>query len=323
MRIGIVSPDPESTSGGVERYCHLLSESLTELGHNCSVIKWPIDSPHRFDLIITNGMIGGRTQGVSRIHIAHGCWVSLMLRGSIEASRRWRIRRLIQGAYAEMRAGRNAFRVAVSNSAADEWRKIYRLRCRAVIPSPVDTKRFRRGDKYSARQFLGLPVDRLIAVFVGRAEMGKCPSIATQASDLVGWTVVHAGSGTIPGSMPLGTVGGDQLLAAYHAADAMILPSRYEGCSLAILEALACGTPVVSSRIGWMKELAERIPGYDKLLAEPDDVSGFAQALRCSLNAEVDVTKASQYVRSHHDLDSFGNAWKQILEQFEEENFSR
>jgi glycosyltransferase involved in cell wall biosynthesis len=66
-----------------------------------------------------------------------------------------------------------------------------------------------------------------------------------------------------------------QLLAA---SDVFCLPSLYEGSSLAVLEAMAAGTPVVSSAIGGTEELVE--DGCSGLLVAPGDAGALAAALR-------------------------------------------
>jgi glycosyltransferase involved in cell wall biosynthesis len=70
-----------------------------------------------------------------------------------------------------------------------------------------------------------------------------------------------------------------QLLAA---ADLFALPSLYEGSSLAVLEAMAAGTPVVSSAIGGTDELIE--DGRSGLLVPPGDAEALAAALRRALD---------------------------------------
>ncbi|HEU5105424.1 MAG TPA: glycosyltransferase [Solirubrobacterales bacterium] len=66
-----------------------------------------------------------------------------------------------------------------------------------------------------------------------------------------------------------------QLLAA---CDVFALPSLYEGSSLAVLEAMAAGIPVVSSAIGGTEELIE--DGRSGLLVPPGDPKALAEALR-------------------------------------------
>jgi glycosyltransferase involved in cell wall biosynthesis len=66
-----------------------------------------------------------------------------------------------------------------------------------------------------------------------------------------------------------------ELLAA---CDVFALPSLYEGSSLAVLEAMAAGIPIVSSAIGGTDELIE--DGRSGLLVAPGDAEGLAAALR-------------------------------------------
>ena len=66
------------------------------------------------------------------------------------------------------------------------------------------------------------------------------------------------------------------LLKAYQDADALALLSRYEGFGLPVLEAMACGTPVVCSNAASLPEVA----GAAARLVDPDDVAGAAAALK-------------------------------------------
>jgi glycosyltransferase involved in cell wall biosynthesis len=62
----------------------------------------------------------------------------------------------------------------------------------------------------------------------------------------------------------------------YSSAAVFAFPSRFEGFGLPLLEAMACGTPVVSS---WASSLPE-VVGDAGLLVEPSDVDGLTDALR-------------------------------------------
>lgn len=66
------------------------------------------------------------------------------------------------------------------------------------------------------------------------------------------------------------------LLKAYQDADALALLSRYEGFGLPVLEAMACGTPVVCSDAASLPEVA----GSAARLVAPDDLAGAAAALK-------------------------------------------
>jgi glycosyltransferase involved in cell wall biosynthesis len=74
----------------------------------------------------------------------------------------------------------------------------------------------------------------------------------------------------LPGFVP-----DDLLPAAYSAAHVFAFPSLYEGFGLPILEAMACGTPVVASRASCLPEVAEGA----SVMIDPDDVEDMAGAL--------------------------------------------
>ena len=63
--------------------------------------------------------------------------------------------------------------------------------------------------------------------------------------------------------------------ALYRGAAAFIFPSRYEGFGLPVLEALACGTPIVGSDVSSIPEVV----GNAGVLLPPDDAEGMAGAM--------------------------------------------
>ena len=73
----------------------------------------------------------------------------------------------------------------------------------------------------------------------------------------------------------LGSIEQNELKRYYSAADVLVVPSFYESFGLVVIEAMACGTPVIASRIGRFKTLIREgrngltfRPGDDLLLAE-------------------------------------------------------
>jgi glycosyltransferase involved in cell wall biosynthesis len=76
-----------------------------------------------------------------------------------------------------------------------------------------------------------------------------------------------------------GFIADDVLPAVYSAAEVLAYPSLYEGFGLPILEAMACGTPVVASRSSCLPEVAEGAA----VLVDPDDVEELAGALEQTL----------------------------------------
>lgn len=75
--------------------------------------------------------------------------------------------------------------------------------------------------------------------------------------------------------MLTGYVSDDELVALYNLADAFAYPSLYEGFGLPVVEAMACGTPVLTSSTTCMPELA----GDAALLVDPSDEDALAAGL--------------------------------------------
>lgn len=80
----------------------------------------------------------------------------------------------------------------------------------------------------------------------------------------------------------LGHVDQPDLPALISGARALAMPSLYEGFGLPVLEAMACGTPVVASNVSSLPEVA----GDAALLVDPHDTDALAEALARSLTDE-------------------------------------
>jgi glycosyltransferase involved in cell wall biosynthesis len=81
----------------------------------------------------------------------------------------------------------------------------------------------------------------------------------------------------------LGTVEEDCLITLYREAAALVYPSRYEGFGLPVLEAMACGAPVIASRAASIPEVL----GDAGMLLDPDEVQGWGRAIASVLSDEV------------------------------------
>lgn len=74
----------------------------------------------------------------------------------------------------------------------------------------------------------------------------------------------------------LGKVPNEKMVAVYHASDALVFPSLYEGFPFPIVEAMASGTPVITSTASSLPETA----GGAALLTDPHDAPAIAAAVR-------------------------------------------
>jgi len=77
-----------------------------------------------------------------------------------------------------------------------------------------------------------------------------------------------------------GVVPDAQLPSLYRSAEALVFPSLYEGFGLPVLEAMACGTPVVTSNVSALPEVA----GNAALLVDPTSVEQIAEAIERLVN---------------------------------------
>jgi len=136
-----------------------------------------------------------------------------------------------------------------------------------VVPNSVDVERFSPADRDEARRALGLPPGERIVVCAARL------AVSQKGQDvlLAAWPAVTAavpearlvlvGDGPDRDALQRAAsarvdFAGEQADTApwFRAADVVVQPSRYETLSLSVLEALACGRPVVATDAIGMKE---------------------------------------------------------------------
>jgi glycosyltransferase involved in cell wall biosynthesis len=168
-----------------------------------------------------------------------------------------------------------------------------------VLPPGVELERFVPGDRAQARAALDIDERAWVAVAVRRLvpRMGLdvlLDAWAEAGTGLDGAQLVLAGDGPERAALEeranalglggqvrfLGRISDAELVALYQAADVCVVPSvALEGFGLVVLEALACGTPVVASDIGG---LPEALAALDSSLIVP---AGDRPALAARLQA--------------------------------------
>jgi glycosyltransferase involved in cell wall biosynthesis len=106
----------------------------------------------------------------------------------------------------------------------------------------------------------------------------------------------------------------ERLADWYRAIDLLIMPSRYENYSNALLEAMACGVPFLASSVGGNKIMAETGAGW---LFQRESVISLTASLRNILSARFQLRargqKGLEYVRTHHSWAATAQRLEEIL----------
>ncbi|HTO95235.1 MAG TPA: glycosyltransferase family 1 protein [Bacteroidota bacterium] len=207
----------------------------------------------------------------------------------------------LQRGYARMMIGHaaRAARAIIADSrfAADELRRYVRVPERKIHVIPLGVSSMYAPDPAgeSARRFrTEHGIDRPFLLYVGSMKPHKNVGLLIRALARTGDTDLQlvcvgervetdgrlaadvARRGLAQRIRSLGWLREEELPGAYHAATALVIPSLYEGFGLTALEAMACGTPVISSHAASLPE----VTGDAALDVSPLSEEGLSDAIR-------------------------------------------
>jgi glycosyltransferase involved in cell wall biosynthesis len=194
-----------------------------------------------------------------------------------------------------------------------------------IVYNGVDTHRFQPGDARSACEELGLPYGKVRVGVIGRIEFRQkqqhllVQALAADPALAASCHLVFAGDG--PDISALQDLICQHQLSGtvlpwcdparlYQALDALVIPSRYEGLPLVMLEALATGTAVLGSDRDGMKDL---LPAEWRF--EPNSAAALAAALTRFIGSDrprPDAALVSR-VRETMSLDSFNRSFSSAV----------
>jgi teichuronic acid biosynthesis glycosyltransferase TuaC len=189
-----------------------------------------------------------------------------------------------------------------------------------VIPNGVDFTLFYQRNRTEMREKYNLPLDKFIIAFTGHFEERKGPNRILEAVrnfDKLG--IVFMGSGPLKFTdqkvLFKGMLEHEKVPELLSAADIFVLPTLSEGCCNAILEAMACGLPVISS-IGDYNN--ESLNNEVSIRVDPMNISKLSNAIellqnnvelrnKMSNEALAHVSKFNVDTRAHRILDWIKN----------------
>ncbi|MDX6218452.1 MAG: D-inositol-3-phosphate glycosyltransferase [Frankiales bacterium] len=211
---------------------------------------------------------------------------------------------------------------------------------RVVTVAPgVDLEHFRLGSASAARTRLGVPPDAVLLLFVGRLQPLKAPDVLLLAAERL-----QEQHPTLP--VHVAVVGGlsgsavdypehlqdlasrlivpvtfappadpDTLRDWYVAADLVAVPSFNESFGLVALEAQACGTPVVATRIGGLRTTVA--DGVSGLLVDGHGTASWTAALERALSRRTALSRGALEHAAHFSwnrtADGLLAAYREVL----------
>jgi len=285
------------------------------------------------DLVVGNGCSTWTPVDVNIVHFVHSAWRTSAVHDS-------RVRKDVHGAYqwlysaVNARMERRALQrsrhvVAVSEKVRDELLEIDVPAERiSVIHNGVDVDEFTPSAAGATdRGAIGLPDAPSLGLFVG--------DIRTPRKGL---DIILAALRTVP-NVHLAVAGATRdspfpALARQHAltdrvhflgfrkdipalmasADFFVFPSRYEACSLVLLEAMAAGLPIITAQTAGGAELVDPTAGI--VLDDPDDTGALSDALfQLAENRahREGMSRVARHIAEHHTWDRMATDYMHLF----------
>jgi glycosyltransferase involved in cell wall biosynthesis len=288
--------------------------------------RWLKKHKKEYDLLVANGFITFFPSDINEVHFVHNAW----MKSSVHTSK---VRKDFYGfyqwvftkfnSYMEKIAFRKSRRiVAVSDQVKNELVdiRIDKNKIQTIL-NGVDIDEFYPGK--TERRKLGLPEKVPLALFVGDIKTSR-KNLGTVLRALQKISELHlAVVGDKKDSPYVQLTKKLNLTERVHflgyrkdisevmrAADMFVFPSRYEACSLVLLEAIASGLPVVTAKTAGGSEIIT--PRAGMLLDDPNDHEKLAESINYLIrNPEKrkDMGKEARKIAERH-------TWKSMAEQY-------
>jgi glycosyltransferase involved in cell wall biosynthesis len=286
---------------------------------------WQWRHRRELDLVHANGFVSWSRADINTSHFVHGAW----LRSPFHT---WRIRRDAYGLYQLLYSycgtwlERWAYRrarlvVAVSVQVRGELIEAgVALPRLIVVPNGVDTEEFKPGD--ASRRALGLPAGKLL-LFVGdiktpRKNLDTLLRALVRVADASLTVVGDCNNSPYPRlAAELGLEHRVSFLGfrrdiarLMQSVDLFVFPSRYEACSLVLLEAAASGLPIVAARTTGGTELLS--PACSVLVDDPGDEAELAATLNRLLENPAGLVRMGSEARRM----ALANSWQVMARRY-------
>ena len=188
-----------------------------------------------------------------------------------------------------------------------------------IKPNAINAAVFYPRNKQEMRSKYGLPKDKILAIFVGRFIENKGPRMLLKATEnLEGLGLIFVGSGiqTLEGDHVVfkDSVSSKEVPELLSAADLFVLPTWHEGSCNAIVEAMACGLPIVSSDI---PEIHVQCNPSFSILVNPHNVNDIESAITSIVSNKEKREEMSRNALQHSKNFEIGERALSILNYIE------
>jgi glycosyltransferase involved in cell wall biosynthesis len=291
--------------------CHALGPTRSRYRYAPRLVPWLRAHRHEYDAVVVNGLWQYSSFGVWRAMRGTGTPYFVFTHGMLDPwfKRTYPIKHVKKWLYwpwAEYRVLRDAAAVLFT---CEQERRLARrsfwlYKCEECVVDygthgPVGDPALQR-ERFLAR-FPQLQAKRCL-LFLGRVHVKKGPDLLLHALAATLRNLPAAATGNLhlvmagpddhayalamkalAGSLGLeqrvtwtGMLTGDLKWGAFHMADAFVLPSHQENFGVAVVEALACGVPVlISSQVNIWEDIAQAGAGF----VDADDIAGTQRLL--------------------------------------------
>lgn len=287
------------------------------------------------EFIIQNGLSAWsicRNKSIPRIVIHHGSWREVskhLSKRSKNIKKRLANKILIYfiNGWFEWLTSRKAINVGVSTSVKNELKSQYYNLDSFAIQNGIDTEVFKKIDVKICRERYKLNDEDFIICFTGRLEYRKGNDILVELSHKAYkedrsikflFATDQETTGFADNVIYLENVAYEDMPYVYSASDLFIMPTRYEGCSYSIIEAMSCNTPIVISSVGHGSDISQCGSLKKVVLDELDYAVYWERIIELKNNREL-LKKigddGAKYVENNNTLEVFGNAYIELIKE--------